>query len=86
MMLNLFIAVVLEGFSNTNRDFKSAITTEDYQHFLNKWLEYDPNATGWLKLDELVFFLCDLPFPFSKSISIELADEESLRLETDTNK
>ena len=76
MMLNLFIAVVLEGFSNTNRDFKSAITTEDFQIFLNKWLEFDPSATGWLKLDDLVFFLRDLPFPFSKSISVELADED----------
>jgi hypothetical protein len=42
-------------------------------------LEYDPNATGWLKLDDLVFFLCDLPYPFNKAISIELADEEELR-------
>ena len=34
MMLNLFIAVVLEGFSSTNKDFTSAVTNEDYRNFL----------------------------------------------------
>ncbi len=70
MMLNLFIAVVLEGFSSTNKDFTSAVTNEDYKNFLEKWLDYDPDATGWLKIDDLVFFLNDLPLPFNKVIKI----------------
>ena len=57
MMLNLFIAVVLEGFSSANKDFTSAVTNEDYKNFLDTWLEYDPDATGWLTLNDLVFFL-----------------------------
>ena len=35
MMLNLFIAVVLEGFSSANKDFTSAVTNEDYKNFLD---------------------------------------------------
>ena len=70
MMLNLFIAVVLEGFSSANKDFTSAVTNEDYKKFLDTWLEYDPDATGWLTLNDLVFFLNDLPAPFNKIIKI----------------
>jgi len=35
-ILNLFKAVVLEGFRSTNKDFTSAATNEDYKNFLEK--------------------------------------------------
>lgn len=41
MMLNLFIAVVIEGFSSTNKEHTGVVTQKDYQDFIDHWLEFD---------------------------------------------
>ena len=57
MMVNLFIAVVLEGFSSTNKEHTGVVTQKDYQDFIDKWLEFDPEATGWINLEDLIFLM-----------------------------
>lgn len=37
MMLNLFIAVVLEGFSSTHKEHTGTVTSEDYAKLIELW-------------------------------------------------
>ena len=41
MMLNLFIAVVLEGFSSTNKEHTGSVTSEHFNDLIDKWIHYD---------------------------------------------
>ena len=41
MMLNLFIAVVLEGFSSTNKEHTGAVTSEHFNELQELWVNYD---------------------------------------------
>jgi hypothetical protein len=63
MMLNLFIAVVLEGFSSTNKEHTGVVTSEHFQELLNKWEFYDPHATGFIEVENLIFLIYELPDP-----------------------
>ena len=40
------------------------------------WQKFDPNGTGWLNFDELIFFVYKLPFPFSKILSLKPYDDD----------
>ena len=66
MMLNLFIAVVLEGFSSTNKEHTGLVTSENYAEFIDKWLTYDSEATGWIKVNDLIFLMLELGPPLGK--------------------
>ena len=57
MMLNLFIAVVLEGFSSTNKEHTGAVTSEHFNELIELWVDYDPNATGWIDVRDLIFLI-----------------------------
>jgi hypothetical protein len=41
----------------------SVISAEDYERFLKKWSEYDPTATGWIDLENLIYLLFEIPYP-----------------------
>lgn len=71
LMLNLFIAVVLEGFSSTNKEHTGIVTQENYVEFVEKWLTYDCGATGWIKLNDLVFLMLELGPPLGKKYEFE---------------
>lgn len=71
MMLNLFIAVVLEGFSSTNKEHTGVVTSEDYNMFVEKWLQFDPEATGWIKLENVVFLCCQLEQPLGQKFAMD---------------
>ena len=81
-MLNLFIAVVLEGFSSTNKEHTGVVTSKHYSQFISHWITYDEDATGWIKLEDLIFFLYELNQPlgrkneFDEDISDFLEKEE----------
>jgi hypothetical protein len=63
MMINLFIAVVLEGFTAHNKQINGEITQEILEEVVNVWEIYDPNGTGWISLNDIVFFMCDIVEP-----------------------
>ena len=63
MMLNLFIAVVIEGFSSTNKEHTGVVTQKDYMNFIDKWLLYDREATGWISLENLIFLMHEIDEP-----------------------
>lgn len=62
-MLNLFIAVVIEGFGSVNKEHTGAVTHKDYENFLDAWLCFDHEATGWISLEDVIYFVYILDEP-----------------------
>lgn len=63
LMLNLFIAVVIEGFGSVNKEHTGAVTHKDYMNFLDAWLCFDYDATGWIELEDVIYFIFILEKP-----------------------
>ena len=75
MMLNLFIAVVLEGFSQVNSQHVGFINSTHFNEFLDKWSFYDKEATGWIKLEDLVFLIFECGSPLGKKNDFDQNEE-----------
>lgn len=63
MIINLFVAVVIEGFSASTAENSGVVTSWDYQELLNWWAIFDPLATGFIKPVDLAFLVYDLDPP-----------------------
>ena len=77
IVMNLSIGVFVDAYEAAKKD-ESSIIKEDIisDIFLNLWSEYDPNASGWISIDELIFFLYELPEPLGYGKEIpELSDD-----------
>lgn len=66
MMLNLLTAVVLEGYSSTNKEHTGAVTSEHFNKLIKEWVYYDPNATGWIDVKDIIFLIFGLDEPLGK--------------------
>ena len=66
MMLNLFIAVVLEGFSSTNKEHTGTVTSEHFNELTKLWIYYDPHATGFIPVRDLIFLIYELSEPLGR--------------------
>lgn len=71
MMLNLFIAVVLEGFSSTNKEHTGAVTSEHFNELQELWVNYDQMATGWIDVKDLIFLIYQLSEPLGRKTEYE---------------
>ena len=67
MTMNMFIAVVLEGFSSFSIENCSPVTSSDYDRLTDAWSHYDPLASGWIKPKHLAFLIYELPKPLGKA-------------------
>ena len=67
ILLNLFAAFVLDGFSVSNIENKSLVTGENFESLVNKWSEYDPKATGWIDPQDIAFLVYELSPPLGRS-------------------
>lgn len=63
IFLNLFIAIILEGFEQTSKKESSAVQDEELDKFIKVWAKYDNEGTGIIRLIEFVPFLMDLGEP-----------------------
>ena len=83
MMLNLFMAVVLEGYCSTNKEHTGAITQEILNLLVEHWVDYDPLATGWIDLKDVIFLIYEVNEPLGKSnlFETEIKEQTRLRLE-----
>lgn len=66
MVVNLFIAIVLEGFAQFSIQNNSIVGSHDYEKLIDIWSFYDPTATGWIKPKHLAFLMYELPAPLGK--------------------
>jgi hypothetical protein len=59
VMLNLFSAIILEGFRKELLDELQKIRSGTLEMFQNLWKLYDPNATGMIAIDQLQDLILD---------------------------
>ncbi len=62
-MINLFLAVVIEGFMETLKQNQALISPAMADEIIQKWSEYDSEGSGFITPDDLVFFLYEINFP-----------------------
>ena len=70
--MNLTVAAVIEGLETAQKDNTGVIQSEDIEKLVDLWKDYDEQATGWITIDNLAFYLFELPPPF------KLKDENKL--------
>ena len=66
LMINLLMAVVIEGFHSFNKEHTGAITFELLSNLVEHWVDYDPKATGWIDVKDVAFLVCDVNDPMGK--------------------
>jgi len=64
LIMNLSVAAVIEGLENAKQQNHGVITGDDVNELIEAWKEYDPQATGWIGLEDFICLVIDLPQPF----------------------
>ena len=75
-MLNLFIAVVLEGFSSTNKEHTGVVTSEHFNELLDAWMFFDNSGDGWICVTDVVFLVYELNDPLGRNSEFESEIQE----------
>ena len=57
IIVNMYIAVILENYSQATEDVQEGITDEDYDLFYEIWQEFDPDGTQYMPYKSLTEFL-----------------------------
>lgn len=60
VFLNLFIAIILEGFAASAQEQKIRVGEECFEAFARAWCKHDPTATGKIDVDKLEELIMDL--------------------------
>ena len=53
IFLNLFIAIILQGFDETSQREKTQFNSDTMDNFREVWSRFDPDATTFIKTSEL---------------------------------
>ncbi|XP_069482586.1 sodium channel protein 1 brain-like [Ambystoma mexicanum] len=75
VIINMYVAVILENFNEVQEQELSGLTDDDFVMFYAVWSKYDPEATEFITYDQLSNFLDDLkpPLKISKPNSVKIA-------------
>ncbi|XP_063223249.1 voltage-dependent calcium channel type A subunit alpha-1 [Bacillus rossius redtenbacheri] len=81
LMLNLFVAVIMDNFDYLTRD-SSILGAHHLDEFVRIWAEYDPNATGKILCSEMYDMLknMDPPLGFGNKCPNRLAYKKLIRM------
>ncbi|XP_049820303.1 voltage-dependent calcium channel type A subunit alpha-1 isoform X2 [Aethina tumida] len=81
LMLNLFVAVIMDNFDYLTRD-SSILGAHHLDEFVRIWAEYDPNATGKIHYSEMYDMLknMDPPLGFGNKCPNRLAYKKLIRM------
>ena len=63
VVVNMYIAVILENFTQATEDEQQGLTPDDFDMYYEKWEKYDPKATKYIPLDQLSDFVDYLDDP-----------------------
>mmetsp|Transcript_44960 Transcript_44960/g.43535 ORF Transcript_44960/g.43535 Transcript_44960/m.43535 type:complete len:109 (+) Transcript_44960:219-545(+) len=63
IFLNLFVAIILDGYSETQNKESRTFNNDCLNHFLTIWSDFDPEATGFIKIAKFHEFLTVLGDP-----------------------
>ncbi|CDW83245.1 voltage-gated ion channel superfamily [Stylonychia lemnae] len=53
IFLNLFVAVILQGFSTSTDEEVLEVYKKQIEAFKKVWVKYDPNGTGYIKINDM---------------------------------
>ncbi|CAF0794622.1 unnamed protein product, partial [Didymodactylos carnosus] len=63
VVVNMYIAVILENFSQAQEDVQQGLTDDDYDMYYEKWQKLDPAGTQFILYDQLSDFVDELEEP-----------------------
>ena len=66
LIMNLSVAAVIEGLDTAKKENMGIVEGDEIERLIEYWQDYDPQATGWIKMTDLVFLLYELPPPLGK--------------------
>ena len=66
LIMNLSVAAVIEGLDNAKKENMGIVEGDEIEILIDMWQDYDPMATGWISMKDLVFLLYELPPPLGK--------------------
>ena len=73
IIINMYIAVILENFSQAHQQEEVGITEDDFEMFYVVWERYDPHATQFIKYEQLSDFVAELDQPLGMAKPNEIA-------------
>ncbi|KAG8186479.1 hypothetical protein JTE90_009235 [Oedothorax gibbosus] len=81
LMLNLFVAVIMDNFDYLTRD-SSILGAHHLDEFIRMWAEYDPTATGQIHYSEMYDLLRNMapPLGFGNKCPYRLAYKKLIRM------
>ena len=57
IVINMYIAVILENYSQATEDVEEGLTDDDYDMYYEIWQQFDPKGTQFIKFSQLSDFL-----------------------------
>lgn len=57
IVINMYIAVILENYSQATEDVQEGLTDDDYDMYYEIWQQFDPDGTQYIRHDQLCEFL-----------------------------
>ncbi|XP_074649873.1 sodium channel protein 1 brain-like isoform X1 [Tubulanus polymorphus] len=63
IVINMYIAVILENFNQAHEQEEVGVTEDDFEMFYVIWERYDPHASQFIKYEQLSDFVADLDLP-----------------------
>nr|XP_053611704.1 sodium channel protein para isoform X36 [Plodia interpunctella] len=57
IVINMYIAVILENYSQATEDVQEGLTDDDYDMYYEIWQRFDPDGTQYIRYDQLSDFL-----------------------------
>ena len=63
IFLNLFIAIILQGYDETRDRNEKMFNSEIREHFRDTWSMYDQDATGFIYLEDFPKLMISLGEP-----------------------
>jgi len=66
LIMNLSVAAVIEGLDTAKKENMGIVQGDEIEQLIDQWQDYDPDASGWITIKDLVFLLYELPPPLGK--------------------
>lgn len=63
VVINMYIAVILENFSQAREEVQQGLTDDDYDMFYEVWQRFDPNCTEFIPFNKMSDFVDNLEYP-----------------------
>lgn len=78
VMLNVFIAVILEGFSDMSEAEEALLSKEQLSQFASTWAQFDPEVSMFIMRQELASFIEALPRPLCVTEGMTAKEQNQL--------